>query len=133
MQDRPNGDELLEAVAEFLEQKLLPNLDGHLAFHTRVAINVLAILRRAQALAPAAEAAELERLRALLGREGDLATLNRALAEAIEGGRIALDDPALRDHLWQTALAKLAIDQPNYASYRRALAERGAQGGKSAP
>lgn len=133
MQDRPNADELLEAVAEFLEQKLLPTLEGHLAFHTRVAINVLAILRRERALAPAAEAAELERLRALLGREGDLATLTRALAEAIAQGRIALDDPRLHDHLWQTALAKLAVDQPNYASYRRALAERGAEAGERRP
>lgn len=132
MHDRPNADELLEAVAEFLEQKLLPNLEGHLAFHTRVAVNVLAILRRQLALAPAAETEERERLSALLGRAGDLATLNRALAEAIEQGRIDVDDPALRDHLWQTALAKLAVDQPNYASYRRAVAERAAQGGESA-
>ena len=32
-----------------------------------------------------------------------------------------LQTAALSDHLWQTTLAKLAVDQPNYAAYRREL------------
>jgi hypothetical protein len=27
--------------------------------------------------------------------------------------------PGLTEHVWQTTMDKLAIDQPNYASYRR--------------
>jgi hypothetical protein len=27
----------------------------------------------------------------------------------------------LAEHLWQTTLAKLAVDQPNYAAYRREM------------
>ncbi len=36
-----------------------------------------------------------------------------------------LETPGLADHLWETTLAKLAVDQPNYWGYRAALAERG--------
>jgi hypothetical protein len=35
-----------------------------------------------------------------------------------------LQTPGLADHLWQTTMAKLAVDQPNYASYKRELGER---------
>jgi hypothetical protein len=27
----------------------------------------------------------------------------------------------VKEHLWQTTLAKLAVDQPNYAAYKREL------------
>jgi hypothetical protein len=30
----------------------------------------------------------------------------------------------LREHLWETTLTKLAIDQPKYSGYRRALEEK---------
>ena len=44
--------------------------------------------------------------------------LNGALAENIASGAMDLSTPGLADHLWQTTLAKLAIDQPNYGSYK---------------
>jgi hypothetical protein len=31
------------------------------------------------------------------------------------------------EHLWVTTLEKVAVDQPTYASYQRALAERSAR------
>ena len=34
---------------------------------------------------------------------------------------VDLATPGLADHLWQTTLAKLAVDQPNYASYKREM------------
>jgi hypothetical protein len=54
----------------------------------------------------------------LLGEQGDLETLNRRLCARIAAGEIGLSTPGLVDHLWQTTLDKLAIDQPNYAAYR---------------
>ena len=42
----------------------------------------------------------------------------------IRAGELTLETPGLADHLWATTLAKLAVDQPNYAGYRAALAER---------
>jgi hypothetical protein len=53
--------------------------------------------------------------------QGSLADLNRVLAARIANGEAGLDTPGLADHLWQTTLDKLAVDQPNYASYRREL------------
>ena len=60
----------------------------------------------------------------MLSEDGDLPTLNRALALRIRAGAMDLSTPGLADHLWATTLAKLAVDQPNYSGYRAALAER---------
>jgi hypothetical protein len=51
--------------------------------------------------------------------QGSLADLNRALADRIAKAEVDLQTPGLADHLWRTTLDKLAVDQPNYASYRR--------------
>jgi len=56
--------------------------------------------------------------------QGSLGELNRLLAEQIASGEVDLQTPGLSDHLWQTTLDKLAVDQPNYASYRRELEGR---------
>ena len=60
----------------------------------------------------------------MLGVEGSLPELNRALADRIAKGEVDLQTPGLAEHLWQTTMDKLAVDQPNYASYRRELARR---------
>ncbi len=103
----------------------MPQLPGHAAYHARVAANALDIVRRQLQLAPAAEADELLRLRALLQRDGSLAELNRLLCERIAAGEIGLHTPGLAGHLWQTTLDKLAVDQPGYDSYRREIAKPG--------
>ena len=121
MYDRPELVELVRAVREFLEQRALPKLEGHTGFHARVSANALAIVERQLQLGPDAEAAEGARLRALLGRDGSLDELNRELCAAIRAGRIGLETPGLFEHLRETTLAKLAVDQPRYPSYRRAL------------
>ena len=126
MQDRPRAPELIEAVREFLE-RILPELKGHSAFHGRVAANVLDIVKRELELAPATDAAEHARLRALLGADGTLDELNRLLCRRIASGEMALDAPGLVAHLRETTLAKLAVDQPRYPGYRRALALWGKQ------
>ena len=53
---------------------------------------------------------------------GDLAILNRRLADRIADGRLSLVTPGLASHLWRTTLDKLAVDQPGYASYLQVLA-----------
>jgi hypothetical protein len=115
MMDQPSIRELVDAVREFLEQKALPELKGHTAFHARVAANALAIVSRQLEQSAAAETAELIRLRALLGRDGTLDGLNRALCHAIREGEIDILSPELRRHLEATALDKLEIDQPGYS------------------
>jgi hypothetical protein len=128
--DKPTAAELVGAVRAFLEEQAMPALEGRVAFHARVAVNALAIVARQLELAPADEAAERGRLAALLGRDGSLDAQNRELCRRIRAGEIGADTPGLVDHLRETTLAKLAVDQPRYESYRRALAKRGSgQGG----
>ena len=127
MQDHPHPSEIIAAVARFLKAEVIPELTGRTAFNTRVAANALEMMTRQLETQPAAEAAELESLKAILGADGDLATLNAELARRLAAGELDLATPGVADHLWTTTLAKLYVDQPTYWGYRAALAERGPQ------
>ncbi len=65
------------------------------------------------------------RLTQLLGLQASLGELNRALADRIAKGEVDLQTPGLAEHLWQTTMDKLAVDQPNYAAYRREVERKG--------
>jgi hypothetical protein len=117
MQDRPHPIDLVRTVAETLREKIMPQLSGSVAFEARVAANALDLIARQLELAGAADAAELQRLENLLGRTGSLEDLNHDLCICIATGKLAADDPRLKDHLWATTLDKLAVDQPSYAAY----------------
>jgi len=110
MRRDPTAAELLEAVSGWLGE------DDATAggFHRRVARNVIDIVHRELALWPAMEAEATQRMAALLGHEGAFVDLEAELGEAIRAGRIAQDDPGLRDHLKRSALDALVIDQPRY-------------------
>jgi Domain of unknown function (DUF6285) len=123
MQDEPTPTELTKAVADFLREEIAPVIKGHNAFKLRVAINALDLVTRQLALEQGSDTAETARLSQLLGREGSLIDLNRVLADGIAKGEVDLRTPGLSQHLWQTTMDKLAVDQPNYASYRRELKE----------
>lgn len=119
MQDQPTPVELINAVAEFLRNDVAPQLSGHSAFKLRVGLNALDLVARQLTLEAAGDAAELERLSKLLGASGSLEDLNRLLSARIARGEVGFQTPGLSEHVWQTTMDKLAIDQPNYASYRR--------------
>ena len=121
MQDEPTPIELTRSVADFLRNDITPMISGHNAFKLRVAINMLDLVVRQLTMEEGSDAAEAARLSELLGAEGSLIELNRALAEKIASGEVNLATPGLSEHLWQTTLAKLAVDQPNYASYKREM------------
>jgi hypothetical protein len=125
MQDEPTPTELTKAVADFLRNDVTPLISGHQAFKLRVAINMLDLVTRQLTLEEGSDAKEVERLRALLGMEGSIAELNAALANRIANGDVDLATPGLAEHLWQTTMDKLAVDQPNYASYKRELSRGG--------
>lgn len=121
MQDEPTLIELTKSVADFLRNDIAPLISGHQAFKLRVAINILDVVTRQLTLEEGSDAKEVERLTGLLGMKGSVTELNRALAERIAGGEVDLSTPGLAEHLWQTTMDKLAVDQPNYASYKREL------------
>ena len=119
MMDQPSMRELVEAVRDFIEQRAMPELKGHTAFHARVAANALAIVARELELGPQAAKAERERLRALLGCDGTLEQMNRELCRRIRDGAFTLDTPGLAEHLTATTREKVAIDQPHYSGLNR--------------
>jgi hypothetical protein len=121
MQNEPTPVELINAVAEFLRADIVPQISGHAAFKLRVSLNALDLVARQLSLQGDSDAAELHGLTMLLGVRGTLAGLNADLAERIAQGDVGLETPGVKEHLWQTTLAKLAVDQPNYAAYQEEL------------
>ena len=119
MQDEPTPIELTKAVADFLRDDIAPMISGHNAFKLRVAINMLDLVTRQLTLEQDYDAAEAARLANLLDVQGSLMELNRVLADKIAKGEVDLQTPGLSEHLWRTTMDKLAVDQPNYASYKR--------------
>ena len=124
MQDEPTPVELSKAVADFLRHDIAPMVKGHNAFKLRVAINMLDLVTRQLTLEEVSDAAEAARLTQLLGVQGPLGDLNRVLADRIARGEVDLQTPGLSEHLWQTTMDKLAVDQPNYAAYKRELGSK---------
>jgi Domain of unknown function (DUF6285) len=119
--NRPTSAELLQAVGGFLKAEVLPLLNGNEKYHLQVAINAVAILGREFASAAQFDAAEQERLGVLLGVTGTREELNRLLCLRIRERQLTYRDLPLRAHLMQTAIAKMSIDNPKYATYTRAL------------
>ncbi len=108
----PTAIELLQAVQLFLKEAE-GALSGRLAFHARVAANSLAIVQRELAQDP--DAAEAQALAPFGGVS--------ALCTALRDGGIDPQDPALLKAIRQAALARLATDNPRYATFAR-LQER---------
>src|SRR5438034_10126979 len=98
MQDEPTPTELIKAVADFLRSEIVPAIKGHNAFKLRVAINGLDLVTRQLALEGGGDDAEAGRLKQLLGTDGALIELNRALSEKIAKGEVDLQTPGLADH-----------------------------------
>jgi hypothetical protein len=126
MLDSPTPVEILEVVAAMIRDQLVPQLPPDAVFHARVAANAIDLVRRQLQTGDALEAASLVRLQQLLGpqlldQQGDAAALERELCERIRSGSLTTDSPGLIDHLMACTLAKMSIDQPSYASYRREL------------
>jgi Domain of unknown function (DUF6285) len=124
MQDEPTPIELIQAVADFLRNEITPAIKGHNAFKLRVGINALDLVTRQLTLADDGDTAEHTRLKQLLGADGSLIELNRALSDKIAKGEVDLQTPGLSEHLWQTTMDKLSVDQPNYGSYKRELGDK---------
>ncbi len=132
MNGRPNITQLNQAVAEFGQQVSTAVGAALHAYHAKVASNLQDIAEREAVLGPAADVAELARLRALFAEVpgdvpgdvpsnvlADLPALQRRLCQAIANGSVDLATPGLAEHLWSTALDQAAIDQPSYSTHRR--------------
>lgn len=127
MLDQPRGTDILAAVSKLLRETLMPQLPANAAFQARVAANAIDLVAREINFGEIVEREALGRLQALLSRDGALEELEAELSGRIRRGEFDLQSPGLADHLWQSTLDKMKIDQPSYASYRRALEARAGQ------
>ena len=108
LHDAPSSRQLLAAVREWMERDVLAGTSGRLQFHTRVAINVLAMVEREIELSSQQGAAHHARLASLgVADDAELARAIRSgdlddrLAEVIDAVRASVHD-------------KLAVANPNY-------------------
>jgi hypothetical protein len=130
---------LLEALAAWLRDDLQPELTGVRAFENRIAVNLLAILRREQELSTALQCCE-----ASIAAERGLPPqdLPSALARGLRDGEVSADAQLL-EALRKRAMLRCTIDGPRYpgleqarrrwpalAAARRRRAGAGATGGE---
>jgi aminoglycoside phosphotransferase (APT) family kinase protein len=120
--DTPHVDELVRSVRDFLREEVMSATQGRTQFLARVASNSLDIVLRELELGAAHGEREREGLERLTGRKGELEALRWALVEGLRDGSVALDRPGLADHLRQTVVTQVAIDQPRYSGLATALA-----------
>ncbi len=127
MHNQPSVSELIEAVKHFIDQTAAPSLTGHAAFHARVASNVLATVLRDLDARSENDLAEQARLADLLKPDPgtSLDALNATLCEQIRDRTIDLASAQLIDHLRQTTIAQVRVDQPGYSGLKAALDQRG--------
>jgi Domain of unknown function (DUF6285) len=110
----PDAVTMLGAAVKYLEDELLPTLDGYHRFKTRVTINVLAMIKRELEMREGQAAAERERLTAILGHGGEVEELSSELADKIKSGAVSSDDAALRAHIRHILADALAINNPKW-------------------
>jgi aminoglycoside phosphotransferase (APT) family kinase protein len=123
--DLPRIDELLVSVRDFLRGDVMGSTQGRTNFLARVAGNSLDIVLRELALGDEQRAREHARLRQLLGSDGPLSDLRWQLARALRDGSMPLDAPGLAEHLRETVVNQIAIDQPKYSGFQTARANAG--------
>ena len=106
--DVPDAAGLVEAVREFLEKDVMTSTEGRVQFHTRVAVNVLAMVQR-----------ELEQgAEQLAAHQAGLAALGvedeRALADAIRRGDFDDRLDEVRAFVEATVRSKLEVANPKH-------------------
>lgn len=105
---RPTAADLVTAVAEFLREDVMPQTEGRLSFHARVAANVLDTVERELSLGAQQEHRHVERL-------GELGVADQAeLASALRAGRLSPDDPAVLAAVRASVTDRLAVANPRY-------------------
>jgi len=119
-EEMPRIDELLASVRDFLHGDVMAETKGRTNFMARVAGNSLDIVLRDHALGPKHRRLEHQRLEALFITTGGLDEMRWRLVEGLRNGEIPLDHPGLAEHLRQTVVNQIAIDQPKYSGFKTA-------------
>ena len=121
MAEQIEAGALLEAVAAFLKS-IEPELSARNAFHAKVAGNALAIVRREIATPP--QIAERAALAGFLGHDAGLDALRAEICGRLRAGQLTPEVPGLLAVLIEATMAKVAVDNPRYATFVRMQAMR---------
>jgi len=116
--DRPSSVELLKAVSFFLDQKIKKEVPPHLAFKLRIVENVLNIVCREIELGDTLSEEVISDLKKVMN--SDIASLED-LAILIKEQKIDLEDQGLQNILVKLSKNKIAVDNPNYSTYKKLL------------
>jgi hypothetical protein len=121
VQDAPDASRLLGAVADLLEQSIVPRTDPALQHQVRVAANLCRIVQREVSLDGGADTAARGRLAALLGHDGPSEALWRELASRLgaddDTGIGVEDEASVHAALLAIVRDKLAVAKPGYDTF----------------
>src|ERR1700744_3194299 len=93
MLDSPRAEDIVEAVARLLREKLMATLPQELSFQTRVAANALDLVSRELRNGKRLEEEAKLRLQQLLNKEGSFGELEAELSARIRNGNIDPEVP----------------------------------------
>ena len=116
--DRPTSSELIKAVMDFLETKIKDELPPHLAFKLRITNNVLGMVQRE--IDKGEELSEeVIKAMSVIIKSDDLTT--KELSNLIKNEDLDLSDEGLKDLLVLLSKNKIAVDNPNYSTYKKLI------------
>jgi len=108
LHDLPSMGQLVEAVREWMERDVLTSTSGRVQFHTRVAINALAMVERELKLGSTQQSRHRQRL-ASLGFSSD-----ESLSAAIRRGDLDANIEQVVESVRADVIDKLAVANPGY-------------------
>lgn len=111
----PNAKGLLRAISAFLRQDAVSERTPYRRFQSKVANHLLRIVEREVTERPKIEAAQLERLQAVLdASDPDLEDLNRRLAEGLRSGEIDWSRDDVQAHVRTCVEESLRVSNPRW-------------------
>ena len=116
MQDPPDKEVLLFAIARFLEEEVRPVVkDPRLNFRVLIATHLAATVANECRTGAHDETEALARLRALYGVDAPYRELEARLAKDIREGTFdGAKRELVEEHVKKTLLAKLAVNSPRF-------------------
>lgn len=116
--DTPTSSELIKAVIDFLDTKIKDELPPHLAFKLRITNNVLGMIQREIDHGETLHQEVYDAMQNLINSD-ELST--KSLSDLIKNGKIDLKDEDLKDLLVLLSKNKIAVDNPNYSTYKKLI------------
>jgi len=122
--DLPRLDELVTSVRDYLRTEVMSATRGRTSFMARVAANSLDVVLRDLAVGETHRERQRDRLRGLVGRDGDLEKLKWTLVEMLRDGSMDWRAHGLAEYLRESVVNQTAIDQPSYSGLKTAVNRR---------